>query len=64
METIILKCYWQKTSNLKLEFSSENFLVGSEFLIKEFTKGFYLTPETDEINISFYYFYEKNIQMI
>jgi len=50
----------KKTSNLKLEFSSENFLVGSEFLIKEFTpEGFYLTPETDEINISFYYFYEK-----
>tara|TARA_Y100001970_G_scaffold161129_1_gene197074 strand:+ start:1060 stop:3423 length:2364 start_codon:yes stop_codon:yes gene_type:complete len=50
----------KKTSNLKVELNSENLLLGSEFSVEKFEPdGFYLTPVTDEMNISFYGFYER-----
>ena len=50
----------KKTQNLKVELNSRNILIGSEVNIKNFeSDGINETPVTDEFDVSFYGFYEK-----
>ena len=48
------------TNSFKIELQSFNLIVGSEINYKFFSpRGFYWTPNTDEINFSIFSFYEK-----
>jgi len=48
------------THNFKVEFESFNSIVGSEFSYYQFLPGgFYWTPQTDELDLSLYAFYER-----
>ena len=55
----------KETLDIKLEFSSNNTIFGSEYNNKKFKpKGFYLTPETEENQISFYGFNQTKINAL
>ena len=50
----------KKTSNMKIELSSKNSIIGIEYNLKEFNpEGFYLTPITNETQVSFFGFHQK-----
>ncbi len=52
----------KKTKNLKIEVSQTNYLLGYEYKERLFEPdGFYLTPITEERQISFYGFYQKAV---
>ena len=52
----------KKTHNIKIEFTSNNLLFGSEINVRKFrSDGINETPATDEINLSFYAFHQKRI---
>ena len=52
----------KKTHNMKMELFSNDLIIGSEINFKKFIPGgFFWTPRTDEYDISFYGFYEKNL---
>ena len=55
----------KETENIKIEFSSSNSIIGSEYNNKKFKpKGFYLTPETEEKEISIYGFNQRTINSL
>ena len=50
----------KNTHDIQLEIESANSILGSEFNYKQFLpRGFYWTPATDVLNLSFYGFHEK-----
>ena len=52
----------KRTNSFKIEFRSLNTIIGTELDFKQFSSGaYYLTPNTDELNISFYAFNDKKI---
>ena len=51
----------KKTNNMKIELSSDNSMIGIEYNLKEFNpEGFYLTPITNETQLSFFGFHQKS----
>ena len=55
----------KKTENINIEFSSNNSIFGSEYSIKQFRpEGFYLTPKTDEKQISLYGYNKQTINAL
>ena len=49
------------TNNIKMEIQSPNIVLGSELDYKQFfSTGFHLTPNTQELDISLFGFYEKD----
>ncbi len=53
----------KETNNLKIELSSDKSIMGLEYDMKNFKPdGFYLTPTTNETEISIYGFNEKHIK--
>ena len=52
----------KETNNMKIEFSSSNSVLGSEYNNKKFNpQGFYLTPRTEEKEFSLYGFNKSSI---
>ena len=50
----------KQTHNFKIELQSFNLMIGSEINYKQFLpSGFYWTPNTDELDLSLFGFYEK-----
>ena len=55
----------KKTNNIKIEIASQNSVIGSEYTKKLFTPfGFYLSPITEEKQISIYAYNNHNINNI
>jgi len=52
----------KNTHNFKVEIQSAHLIIGSELSYKQFSpRGFYWTPRTNEFDLSFYSFYEKEL---
>jgi len=53
----------KKTYNIKIELQSLNSIIGSEINYKQFLPGgLYWTPKTDEMELSIYSYYEKELK--
>ena len=58
---LFLNCE-KNTHTFKAEFTGLNTIVGSELNYKEFLpNGLYFTPETDELDLSIYAFYQTHL---
>ncbi len=52
----------KRTNNLKIEFNSDDLTIGSEIDYNIFSpEGFYWTPQTNELDFSFYAFYNREL---
>jgi len=55
----------KNTHNIQIEIESVNSILGSELTFKQFLpRGFYWTPATDVLNLSFYGFHEQGFESL